>query len=93
MNKRKRKYIILSVIIVGEFLIVRILNALGIIITSDLLKAIGSVIFYSPIVTLLIYLSDDPCTKKHWKIILRILTVYIALAFVVGVILSLLATV
>ena len=89
MNKRKRNYIILSAIIVAEFLAVRILNDLGIIIASEFVKAIGCIIFYLPIVGLLLYLSNDPRIKKHWKIILWILIIHIVLAFVVGTILSL----
>lgn len=89
MNKRNRNYIILAAIIVTEFLVVRILNDLGIPIVSEFIQVIGCVIFYLPIIGLLLYLSKDPRIKKHWKIILRILIIYILLAFVIGTILSL----
>ena len=89
MNKRKRNYIILSAIIIAEFLAVRVLNDFGIIIASEFVKAVGGIVFYLPIVGLMLYLSNDPRIKKRWKIILWILIIYIVLAFVVGTILSL----
>lgn len=89
MDKRKRNYIILSSIIVAEFLVVRIMKDLGIPIASEFLKVLGGAIFLLPIVVLLLHLSNDHRLKKHWRIILRIVVIHSVLAFAVGTILTL----
>ena len=86
MDTRKRNYIIFSLVIVVFIIAVRIAKALGITIQTGLANAIITIIFYLPVVSFLLYLSNDSRFAKPWKIILRILAVQMALANIIGII-------
>ena len=64
MNNRKRNYILLSVCIAAEFLLVRILKDSGVPSPTGLINAICTLLFFSPIVILLLYLSNDKRIKN-----------------------------
>lgn len=86
MDNRKRNYIFFSSAIVVSIIALRIAKALGITIQTGLANAILTIAFYFPIISFLLYLSSDVRFAKHWKIILRILAVQMALANIIGII-------
>ena len=88
MDKRNRNYILMAAIISTEFLAVRVMKELEIVIQTAFVKIIGVLAFYLPIVGLLLYLSKDTRLKKHWRIILRIIVAHIIVTFIVGVIMA-----
>ena len=88
MDKRNRNYILMAAIISTEFLAVRVMKDLDIVIQTAFVKIIGVLAFYLPIVGLLLYLSKDTRLKKHWRIILRIIVAHIIVTFIVGVIMA-----
>ena len=89
MNNRKRNYFLLSVCIAAEFLLVQILKDSGVPSPTGLINAICTLLFFLPIVILLLYLSNDKRIKKHWRIILRLLVLYIGLSYIAGMIATL----
>lgn len=88
MNKRNRNYILFLSTIAVLFFLAYIARTVGITIQSGLTNAITTVLFYSPIVGFLLYLSSDIRLKKAWRIILRILSLQMALANIIGIIIS-----
>lgn len=86
MDIRKRNYLIFSLAIALLIIALRIAKTLGITIQTGLANAIFTILFYSPIVVFLFYLGSDVRFAKHWRIILRILAVQIALANIIGII-------
>lgn len=86
MDTRKRNYYIFSFAIAVLIIALCIAKALGITIQTGLANAILTIVFYFPIVFFLFYLSSDIRFAKHWRIILRILAIQIALANIVGII-------
>ena len=86
MDKRKRNYIILAVINALFAFALRMAKMLEIPIESDLANTALTLIYCTPIVALILYASYDMRLKEGWRILLRILGIFIALANLSGII-------
>ena len=60
----------------------RIMKDFGIVIQSEFVNAIGVLLFFLPIVALLLYLSNDMRIMRPWKIVLRLLVIHICLPYI-----------
>lgn len=86
----KKKYKILLIIFGIEYLFVSILNKSNIKIDSVIGTILGLVLFFAPIVVLLYLLGKDMEISPKYRILSKILNVFILVSFIAGFIVKLL---
>lgn len=90
MEKRKKNYIMLVLFIAAVMAFTKLAQTVGVKIQTVFLDVILTIIFYSPLVALLYYLSSDERLNHVWRKVFRIVAILMAVSCVFGLINSLL---
>lgn len=85
MEKRKRNYTIFLSIIAVDILLAYLKKTIGFTFQSELANRIYYIIFYSPIIAFVSYISSDGRLSKTLKIVLRVIAAQMVLAIIIGV--------
>lgn len=91
MDKRNRNYILFASIIAVIMFLTKLAQKVELRIHSDFVNIILTIIFYSPIVSFLYYLSGDSRLRKTWRIAFRTIAILMAISSAFGLIVSLLS--
>jgi heme/copper-type cytochrome/quinol oxidase subunit 4 len=89
MEKRKKNYIILALIIAAVLVFTKLAQTVGVKIQTVFLDVILTIIFYSPFVVLLYYLGSDERLNKVWRMIFRIAAILMAASCLFGLVFTL----
>ncbi len=87
----KKIYKVLIWIIVAEFLGVSFLNKMNVTFDSLLINVTGAIVFFVPILSLLVLVSRDKEITKKKRVFAICFSCFIIISFVLGVIANLLA--